>query len=346
MPTIASELLHAITAEIFRACGTPDDLADQVAGSLVNANLAGHDSHGVIRVPGYVKMIQERQLDPVARPEVIRETPGSALVDGKWAFGQVSIRNATEVVIRKAKATQAAVVAVVRCNHIGRLGEWTSLAAASDVIALVLAGGFGPWHAIAAPFGGATGVFSTNPLSFGVPGGKATPDVVVDFATTVVAEGKVHVAQAKGAALPPGSLLDRDGNPSTDPDDLSAGGVLLPFGGHKGYGLATVVELLGGAFSPNRAYNPDLPGCAVLVGLDATTFQSLDEYEESTDYYLGRIKEVPPAPGFSEVLWPGEPEQRSRQQRLREGIPIPDTTWEALQSLISGQFSETGGRDG
>jgi uncharacterized oxidoreductase len=114
MPTISPERLHAITAEIFRVCGTPDDLADQVAGSLVNANLAGHDSHGVICVPGYVRMIQEGQLDPAARPEVIRVTPGSALIDGKWAFGQVSIRYATEVVVRKAKASQAAVVSVVR----------------------------------------------------------------------------------------------------------------------------------------------------------------------------------------------------------------------------------------
>src|SRR2546428_381327 len=167
MPTLPPERLRPIIAEIFHVIGTADDLADQVAWSLIDANLAGHDSHGVIRVPGYVKMIREGQLDPAARPAVIRETPGSALVDGKWGFGQVSIRCATEVVVRKAKAAQAAVVSVVRCNHIGRLGEWTSLAAESDVIALVLIGGFGPWHSIVAPFGGAKGVFSTNPLSFG-----------------------------------------------------------------------------------------------------------------------------------------------------------------------------------
>src|SRR5436309_15999695 len=117
MPTISAEQLRSIPAGIFRAHGTPADLADQVAGSLVDANLSGHDSHGVIRVPGYVEMIAKGQLVPAARPEVIRETPGSALVDGKWGFGQVSIRYATEVAIRKAHEFQSTVVCVVRCNH-------------------------------------------------------------------------------------------------------------------------------------------------------------------------------------------------------------------------------------
>lgn len=335
MLTIPAPRLREVTARIFEAAGTPADLASQMADILVESNLVGHDSHGIIRIPAYVEQIRKGTLIPDARPELIEETPGSALVDGKYAFGHLAAAFGTEVAIRKAKEAKAAVVSIVRCNHIGRLGEWASRAAAQDVIAIVVVGGFGG-PGIAAPYGGAARALSTNPISIGMPGG-AMPDMLVDFATTAIAEGKVQVARAKGVPLPPGCLLDKEGNPTTNPEDLYAGGMLLPFGGHKGYGLAMVVELLGGALAPGERYNADgRRGAAVIIAVDAATFHPLADYEAAADYHLQRIKQVPPARGFAEVLLPGEPERRSKQERLREGIPVPEATWNAIAEVARG----------
>lgn len=329
MLTMTADRLRAVTRQVFEAAGAPADIATDMANILVESNLAGHDSHGVIRIPAYVKQIKEGTLIPDARPEVIEETGGSALVDGKYAFGHIAAAYATEVAVRKAKESKAAVVSVVRCNHIGRLGEWGSRAAAQDVIAIVTVGGAGGPGA-AAPFGGAGRIFSTNPISIGIPGGEM-PDVLVDFATTVIAEGKIQVARAKGAQLPPGSILDKEGNPSTNPADFYNGGMLLPFGGHKGYGLAMVVELLGAALVPGEAHNRDgHGGGAVILAVDATAFRPRSAYETAADQTLRRVKAVPPAKGFTEVLLPGEPERRSKAERLRDGIPVAEATWEAI----------------
>lgn len=329
MLTLTAKRLHDATSRIFVAAGTPTDLAEEMADVLVESNLVGHDSHGVLRIPAYVESIRKGGIVPDARPEVVEETPGSALVDGKHAFGHIAAAFATEVAVRKAKESKAAVVSIVRCNHIGRLGEWASRAAAKDVVAFVCVGGSGG-PGIAAPFGGAARALSTNPISIGIPGGEQ-PDMLVDFATTMIAEGKVQAARAKGAQLPPGCILDKDGNPSTNPEDLYAGGMLLPFGGHKGYGLAMVVELLGGALAPGDKYNGEgRRGGAVIIAVDASTFHPLADYDRSADFHLRRIKDIPPARGFSEVLLPGEPERRSKEERSRDGIPVAEATWNAI----------------
>ena len=329
MLTIKAERLRTVTSRVFEAAGTPSDLATDMANILVESNLVGHDSHGIIRIPVYVTAIKEGKLVPTARPEIISETPGSALVDGKYAFGHIAAAFGTEVAIRKAKESKAVVVSIVRCNHIGRLGEWGGRAAAQDVIAIVTVGG-GGGPGIAAPFGGAARALSTNPISIGIPGGNE-PDMLVDFATTSIAEGKVQVARAKGVLLPPGSIIDKDGNPSTNPQDLYDGGMLLPFGAHKGYGLAMVVELLGAALAPGEEYNTDgRGGAAVIIAVDATTFRPLATYEQKADATLSRVKAIPPARGFSEVLLPGEPERRSKAERSRDGIPVAEATWNAI----------------
>jgi len=301
MLTFTSQRLHDVTRRVFEGAGTPTDLATQMADILVEANLAGHDSHGIIRIPAYVDAIHKGSIVAAARPEVIQETPGSALVDGKYAFGHIAAAYATDVAVRKAKG----------------------------VIAIVTVGGSGGPGA-AAPFGGAARALSTNPISVGMPSGER-PDMLVDFATTAVAEGKIQVARAKKAPLPPGCILDKDGNPSTNPEDFYNGGMLLPFGGHKGYALAMVVEMLGAALTPGQQYNHNgHGGGAVIIAVDAATFRPRDEYEQAADATLGRIKDIPPARGFSEVLLPGEPELRSKAERLGSGIPVAEATWEAI----------------
>ena len=326
--------LRQVTETIFTAAGAPADLAAEMGEALVGANLAGHDSHGVIRIPAYLRQIASGQLDPGARPEVIKETATTALVDGKWTFGHVAAKYGTSVAIKKAKESGSAVVSIVRCNHIGRLGQWASQAAAEDVIAMVtVGGGGGGANAVrnsAAPFGGAEGAFSTNPISIGMPGGE-TPDMLIDFATTVVAEGKLQVARAKAAPVPEGCILDKEGRPTTNAEDFYNGGVLLPFGGHKGYALAMFVEMLGGAFTPGDEINGDgRRGGAVIWAVDAFAFRSSESYADNADFVLDRVKKVKPAPGVDEVLIPGEPEARSAAAREKEGIPVADTTWQQI----------------
>ncbi len=335
MANRSAQQLRELTQNIFTAAGAPADLAGEMAEALVGANLAGHDSHGVIRIPAYLNQIKEGSLDPTARPTVLRETATTALVDGCWGFGHVAAKFATDVAIRKAKQSHTAAVSIVRCNHIGRVGQWASQAAAQDVIAMVVVGGWGGSTSrygagIAAPFGGAQRALSTNPISIGIPGGE-TPDMLVDFATTVVAEGKLQVARAKGAPVPEGAILDKDGRPTTDANQFYEGGMLLPFGGHKGYGLAMVVEMLGGALTPGDELNGGgQRGGGVIWALDAFAFRSPESYRENADFVLDRIKGIKPAEGFDEVLLPGEPELRSAEARLKEGIPIADATWTAL----------------
>lgn len=327
--------LRTVTERIFQGAGAPEDLAREMGEALVGANLAGHDSHGVIRIPAYVSAIKNGGLKPDARPAVIEETATTALVDGSWTFGHVAARFATDVAIKKAKQSKTAIVSIVRCNHIGRLGQWASQAAAEDVIAMVMVGGGGGspgrmGRGAAAPFGGAEPAFSTNPISIGMPGGE-TPDMLIDFATTVVAEGKIQVARAKGAELPPGCILDRNGRPSVNPHDFYDGGVLLPFGGHKGYALAMFVELMCGAFTPGDQYNGDgRRGGAVVWAVDAFAFRKQGDYEPQADFVLQRVKKIRPAEGFKEVLLPGEPELNSARERIQEGIPVADATWSQI----------------
>lgn len=327
--------LREVTKAIFGAAGAPADLAAEMAEALVGANLAGHDSHGVIRIPAYLQQIKDGVLKPAARPTVLRETATTALVDGCWGFGHVAAKFGTDVAIRKAKDAGTSAVSIVRCNHIGRVGQWASQASAEGVIALVVVGGWGGspdrmGAGAAAPFGGAQRALSTNPISIGVPAGEA-PDMLVDFATTVVAEGKLQVARAKGTPVPPGAILDKDGKPTTDANDFYEGGMMLPFGGHKGYGLAMFVEMLGGALTPGDEFNGEgKRGGAVVWAINSSAFRTPESYKKNADFVLRRIKGIKPAPGFDEVLVPGEPELRSAEGRLRDGIPVADTTWSQI----------------
>jgi LDH2 family malate/lactate/ureidoglycolate dehydrogenase len=339
MANRSAEDLRTITEAIFKAAGAPADLAAEMGEGLVGANLTGHESHGVIRIPAYLRQIASGQVDPKARPEIIRETATTALVDGKWAFGHVAAKYGTSVAIKKAKEHGTAAVSIVRCNPIGRLGQWAAQASAEGVIAMVTVGGSGGnpgARGAVAPFGGAEPAYSTNPIAIGVPGGES-PDMLIDFATSVVAEGKLQVARAKGAPVPPNSILDKDGNPTTNAEDFYDGGMLLPIGGHKGYALAMFVEMLGAAFTPGDELNGDgRRGGAVIWAVDAFAFRSSESYADNADFVLERVKKIKPAPGVDEVLIPGEPEARSTAARLDEGIPVADTTW---QQIVEGGTS-------
>ena len=331
-----------ITSALFMAAGATQANAERVAESLVDNNLAGHDSHGVIRIIQYLQAIEAGQLDPAGEPAVLHETPSSAMVDGKWTFGQVGAKIAMQKAIEMAKVQGIAISALVRAYHIGRLGEYSEMAHDVGMIAMVTVGGLGQGEVRTtggvAPYGGARPALSTNPISFGFPAGSEPP-VMSDFATSAVAAGKVKLARAKGEPLPPNCILDRDGKPSTDPEDYFNGGVLTTFGAHKGYALAVVVDILGQALTgADTCRNPEGKGSgaymvagSVFIAIDAGLFRPKEEYAATADAIIRRIKAIPPAVGFKEVLLPGEPEQRSKVQRLREGFGLPKKSWETIR---------------
>jgi LDH2 family malate/lactate/ureidoglycolate dehydrogenase len=332
MPVLTKDALEHLTRTIFQRAGAPAELADRVAEVLVENNLAGHDSHGVLRIPEYIKSIRAGEIVPTACPAVISETDTTALVTGNWALGQVTGSFAVDLAIAKAKQHRVAAVSVVQAGHTGRLAAFTDRAARQGVVMFMAIGTVE--RPMTAPYGGAAAVLGTNPIAFSIPNPDGPP-VTLDIATSAIAAGKVKVAKARHELLPPDVVCDKHGNPSRDPAAfLEEGGFLMPFGGHKGYALAVVAELLSGPLAGADAF----PGVTQRSGIfifavEASVFRPFAEYAKAMAATLHRIKSVPPAPGFEEVLVPGEPEHRTRQHRLDAGIPVPADTWAALCSV-------------
>lgn len=326
--------LESLAINILQGAGTPPDIASYVATSLVDSNLKGVDSHGVMVISWYVDEMSQGRIKPAHRPRTIKDTPAMAVVRGNAGFGIFALGQATELAIQKAKASQVAGVGLVDASHTGRIGQFVEAAAHQGVVAMIIGGGAHRVWPTVAPHGGARPILGTNPYAFGLPGGKYGP-IVVDFATSAVAYLKLDLHRAKKEPVPPGWILDKHGRPSTNAEDFFDGGVQLPAAGHKGYGLGLVAELIGDA----------LMGVALefnwlnwlVMAIDIAAFRPLDDYLRSCETYLHKVKEVPPAPRFDEVLLPGEPESRTAERRKEKGIPIPDQTWkrirEAAQSV-------------
>ncbi len=337
MPVFSAAQLEKLSAQIFTAAGAPPDIAEHVAHSLVVSNLMGHDSHGILRIPSYLEAIDKGTCLPAARPTLEQETPTTAVVDGKWAFGQITAHYAAKVAIEKARSAQVSAISVIRCNHIGRLGEYTEMAAREDMVAFMVGGTFN--GGAVTPFGGAGRVLGTNPISFAVP--APSQPVVADIATSVTAEGKLRVARAKHQPVPQGTILDKEGNPSTDAEDYYRGGVLLPMAGHKGYVLSTVVDLLGRYMSGGEKWATNgISFGNLMVVVNVGAFRPAEEFEAAVGDRLKEIKGVKPAPGFTEVMLPGEPERRTMKQRTEAGIPLPEDTYLQL-GQIAGKLGVT-----
>jgi LDH2 family malate/lactate/ureidoglycolate dehydrogenase len=332
MLTLSAGTLTSATSAIFEAAGTPADIASFVAESLVGANLAGHDSHGVIHIPGYVAAIKSGGIVPGARPEVIGEGPTIVQADGGWGFGQYGAHVCMDLAIGKAKQSQMALVTMVRAGHIGRVGQWVEQAARAGLIGMAgVSFGNGPFAAT--PFGGAGKVLSTNPLAVGIPLGNGAP-FVSDFATTAVAEGKLRVAKAKGLPAPDGWLVDAEGRPTNDVDEFyERGGMLQMFGGHKGYALSLAVEILSIALSgaDTMRGDGDRYNGGFFLAIDPSAIRPLGEFSAAASAICERVASVPPAPGSDGVLIPGQPEDRNRQHRREHGIELAESTWEAIQ---------------
>jgi len=246
MPEFEPAYLRDLGRRIFMAAGAPTDIAEHVADHLVASNLAGHDSHGVLRIPQYVAEADRGDLVPGARAELVSEKGAIGIVDAGRGFGHSATALAMSWAAERALELGIAAAAVRRANHLGRLGEYAELAAARGVIGIATVGVVG--RGGVAPFGGRDRFLGTNPWAIGVP--AAGEPMIYDAATSALAEGKLRLARAKGVQVPAGAIVDSDGRPTTDPNDYYAGGALLPLGGllagHKGYGLALASALVGG----------------------------------------------------------------------------------------------------
>jgi LDH2 family malate/lactate/ureidoglycolate dehydrogenase len=338
MPVIKPTILSEFVQQIFQAAGATEAGARLVAGSLVKSNLVGHDSHGIVRVRQYLDNIAKKELDPAAEPIIVQETAAITQVDACYGFGQVAAHFAMNKTIEKAQSLSLAATGLLNCNHVGRLGEWVQMAADQGLIGLAFCNGGRP-GGLVAPHGGAGRLLGTNPLAAAVPVAGREP-FVMDFATSAVAEGKVRVAKNKGLSIPEGWILDAQGRSSTNPDDLYNGGMLLPTAGHKGYGLALLIEFLGGVLTGQGG--PWRPDCTtvrngvIFIVLAAQAFRPIEDFLADGAILYEKVKATPAAPGFDEVMLPGEPEQRTAQRRQREGIRIDETTWGQLKEAATG----------
>ncbi len=334
MPTFTASQLRKLGTRLFEALGAPSKEAKRVADSLVKANLAGHDSHGVMRIPQYVEAIKRGQIKPGAKIEVVRETPSTALLDGNWGFGQVIAEKGMKMAMEKAKVHSISAVGLFHCNHIGRLGEYALMAAEQDMIGIVVCNAPPP-GGNTAPYGGKARRLSTDPISAAVPAGKWKP-FLLDFATSMVAEGKLRIKYYGGKKVPSGWIMDKEGRPTTDPKAFYDGGAILPFGGHKGYALSLLIDILGGALTGGGCVSSrEFVGGngTLMMVINISSFTPLQEFKERVDALFEAIKDTPTAMGFKEVLVPGEPEFRTEEKRLKEGVFVEEKTWQNLTKI-------------
>lgn len=316
---IQADVLRDFCTQLFEAVGTPSEIAEVVARILVNSDLKGHLSHGAFQIPGYIQSIENKGLVPDGTPEILRQTASTAFVDSKLCWGHYAGQWCMNLAIEKARATGMGAVSITNSHHIGRLGEYAEQAAAEGFAAILVTGGRSIGGA--SPFGGAEGALGTNPIAFGFPSADGR-HFISDFATTAIAGAKIHIARIKGTTLPPGSIIDKHGHPSVDPEDFYDGGRLLVFGGYKGYAISLLTCLLGGL----AGVNPDSGdmGGTYFQAIDISAFQPLKDYQGAVKSFLNGIRSIPPAPGFSEVLVPGDPERNAEAEQLREGIDLPE----------------------
>ena len=322
--------LHAVMRQLLMAADTPHHIAEDVAEILTNANLAGHDSHGVLRLPGYLNGISNGGIHPTAEPEVSNETANTFRINGRNGFGHYTARRAMERAIEKAKAADNCAVSFVNTGHIGRLGEYAEQAARAGCVGIITYGGGARDRGGTVPFGGSRGALGTNPIAVGVPTGDNSP-FIIDFATSMIAAGKVSVAASMGVDLPEGCIVDKHGNPSVKTADFSDGGSLLTFGAHKGYSFSLLVSLLAGLSGTFDIESASMGSSTLMQVVNINAFTPLEPYQQGVRAFLDGIKSIPPAPGFDEVLVPGDFESRSRSQRLANGVNVPNTIYRQLQ---------------
>lgn len=342
MVTLQVNKLIDFVADVFAHAGSSTEEAKRIATYLTTANLTGHDSHGVIRVPVYIRWKNSGMIVPNQTIEVPVDTPSLAVVDGRFGYGQTVGPQAVKIGIEKCKASGLAAVATRNSGHIGRIGDWAEMAAEEGLISIHFVNAAG--SVLVAPYGGVERRLSTAPYCVGIPRPGMAP-VVLDFATSIVAEGKVLVASRGGKKLPDGALVDLDGTLTEDPaalygpyvadgprDHAKGTGAIRAFGEHKGSGLALMCELLGGALTGNGATKLNRPFANGMFAIyvDPKRIDPANFFDGEVTRYIDYFKDTKPVAGTDHVLIPGDKEAMTRAERTANGVPLPDETWSAI----------------
>jgi uncharacterized oxidoreductase len=335
MPTFTPQALYAVSHLIASRMGSAEVEAAEVADHLVRANLAGHDSHGVGMLPAYVRLLHDKLLVPNQTAETVLDAGALLVIDARRGYGQRMTADAVRRAITRAKEIGACVLALRNASHIGRIGTYGELATRAGCVFTAFVN-VTDHRDIAAPYGAAEPRLGTNPFCTAVPGEDGYA-LMLDMATTTIAAGKARVAFNKGIPVPEGSLIDPDGSPTNDPAGFIRDhtGALLTFGRHKGSGMAVMCEIMAAAIGGGQRVDEPMQG-GILNSMLATV---IDASKLGDPLAIGRaveatkahIRSSRTAPGFDEILLPGEPEKRSAEARRRDGIPVDDTTWQDIR---------------
>lgn len=335
--TISARELLEFASALFTAGKVPPAEAQLVSESLVDANLRGHESHGVIRIPDYLDQLTSGRLVAGAELDVFAETPALLAADAGRGFGQVQCRRLIDRLLPKARAVGIACGTLRNCGHVGRLGEWTEHIARAGLAGLMTVNDNGVLKCVAPP-GGTAPRISTNPVSIAVP----TPDGILplDISTSAVANGKIRVAQVAGQACPPGWLLDADGQPTTDPATRFAEppGSILPFGGdqaYKGFGLGLLLDTLAGGlsggFCPPAPEGAEEMNNVLLVLWDPGQFAGSEHFLGQAGALVDFVRQTPPTTAGDTIRLPGDRAAALHAERSRAGLPLDAGTWQALR---------------
>ena len=330
MKTIAVPKLIDVVAAIMGGGGSHAAEARTIARRLVDSNLVGHESHGVIRVGKYLEWARAGWLVPNALPTIVFDSDALAIVDGNRGFGQVVGEFATNLGVAKAAKSGIAMIGLRNCGHLGRLGDWAEIAAAAGQVSLHFLNTSGAMRV--APFGGSDRRLSTNPLAVGVPLAGADP-TILDITTSTVAEGKLMVALNKGEQVPEGWIVDKHGRPTIEPKDFYDGGALLTIGAHKGSGLSMITDLLAGAVTTGRSSDPDdevLRNNMLSIFIAPAVYDPAGGVLAEARRFVDFVKASPPIRPGEPVLAPGDVERRNRAARLVSGVSLDDKTWAEL----------------
>ncbi|MDH4192239.1 MAG: malate/lactate/ureidoglycolate dehydrogenase [Betaproteobacteria bacterium] len=327
--------LERAIMSLVAAGGSDEREARLVASNLVLANLCGHDSHGVGMVPRYVDALKVGALRANQRIETKLDAGALLSLDGRLGYGQSVGDEAMHLAIARARAHGSCIMTLANAHHLGRIGHWAEMAVAEGFVSIHFVNVLS--HARVAPFGGSDARFGTNPCTIGVPL-EGEPAFLFDAATSAVAQGKLRVAHNKGEPVPFGWLIDDRGRPTQDPRYavVQPFGAMLPFGEHKGYGLAVACELLGGALTGSGTWHYEegvrrgiINGMLTIL-IDAKRLGTQEAFAREAKRFLEWLRQSPPGPEFDRVRIAGEPEREMRARREKEGVPVDETTWQEI----------------
>jgi uncharacterized oxidoreductase len=339
MPTIPAAQLESFAIDLLKAGGASAEEATLVGRSLVDSNLCGYDSHGVMRIPFYIQAVKDGEVTPGAELTLLDQGPARLVADANWGFGQVQAARMLDLLKQRTRDGGLALGTMLHCGHIGRLGEYSERLAGEGLISMLMVNSHGGAVRVAPP-GGKAPRLSTNPLAIGSPNGKEP--LVLDFSTSATAEGKVRVKKIAGQPVPDGWLLDSEGRPTNDPNTLYGNppGTILPMGGaqaYRGFGLGLMIEILTGALSGGACARP-VPyprkgNCVFMLLIDPGRFGGADHFQAEVTQLVDYIRSCPRIEGVPEIVLPGDPERRLRAKMQAEGVRLDDENWLALVRL-------------